>query len=80
MRCKFGCMDTFIDWTKNKNAKLKCYFISNKRVNQVLSQQSLWALSADLAHPGGIFSPYRGYKEFNDTLRRGSENTPLQDT
>ena len=43
-------MDTFIDWTKNKNAKLKCYFISNKRVNQVLSQQSLWALSVDLAH------------------------------
>ena len=33
-----------------KNAKLERYFTSNKRVNQVLSQQSLWALSVDLAH------------------------------
>ena len=33
-----------------KNARLERYFTSNKRVNQVLSQQSLWAFSVCLAH------------------------------
>ena len=36
-----GCL------TKYKNGRLECYFTSNKRVNQVLSQQSLWVLSVD---------------------------------
>ena len=59
-RCTFGCIDMFMDWilswenkvclTKNTNARLECYFTFNKRVNQVLSQQSLWALSVDSAH------------------------------
>ena len=41
-------MDNFIDWIllweikfHNQERKLECYFTSNKRVNQVLSQQSL---------------------------------------
>ena len=40
--------------TKNKKARLEHYFTYNKRVNQVLSQQFLWALSVDLAHTVGM--------------------------
>ena len=43
---------------KNENAKLERYFTSNKRINQVLSQQPLWALCIDLAHTPTVTRPF----------------------